>query len=298
MTAVNALPQKIAHEITAMILTGDLAPDAKLNTQRLADRFAVSRTPIREALALLEQQGVVQQQVNRGFYVKPVSARLKRQAMASASVALDGPPAYYKLAEDWLRDAVPEELTEVALIDRYQLSRAELTAILTRAVSEGWIERKAGYGWRLLPVAKTPVAQEQLYRMRLLLEPVALLEPSFSLNRQAALALQNDLKRVRDHAYLEWPADRLHALGVRFHEDLLQMSGNPFLVQAVQRVNRMRRLLEYRSMIDRHRVLDETTEHLEILGPLLAGDVVQTSFLMRQHIAKALLRKSKTQLVK
>lgn len=293
MTTSNALPQKIAHQITAMILTGDLAPEAKLNTQHLADRFAVSRTPVREALALLEQQGVIKQQVNRGFYVKPVSARLKRQAMATASVALDGPPAYYKLAEDWLRDAVPEEVTEVALLERYDLSRAELAAILTRAVSEGWIERKAGYGWRLLPVAKTPMAQEQLYRMRLLLEPAALLEPTFALNMQAARALQSDLERVRDYAHLEWPADRLHALGVRFHEDLLQMSGNPFLVQAVQRVNRMRVLLEYRSMIDRQRVLEETTEHLEILGPLLAGDVVQTSFLMRQHIAKALRRKNR-----
>jgi DNA-binding GntR family transcriptional regulator len=83
--------------------------------------------------------------------------------------------------------------------------------------------------------------------------------------------LRSDLERICDGAYLEWPEDRLHATGVTFHEELVRMGGNPFLYQAIQRVNRMRRLLEYRSMIDRPRILAETREHLEILAPVGRG---------------------------
>jgi len=70
------------------------------------------------------------------------------------------------------------------------------------------------------------------------------------------------------------------------------MSGNVFLHQAVRRINRMRRLLEYRVMIDRARALQETEEHLDILQTLERGDLVETSFRMRQHVALALERKS------
>jgi len=105
--------------------------------------------------------------------------------------------------------------------------------------------------------------------------------------------MRHDLERICDGAHLKWPADRLHDIGVRFHEELMRMSGNPFLYQAVQRVNRMRRLLEYRSIIDRTRVLQESTEHLEILDPIEAGDLVEASFRMRQHIGRALQRKQR-----
>lgn len=220
---------------------------------------------------------------------------MKAAALRSAGSGQDGPRAYYALAEDWVRDAIPEEVTESFLLDRYRIGRSELAAILTRAAAEGWIERKAGYGWRLLPVAKTAAAQEQLYRMRMLLEPAAFLEPTFALDRPTLDRLRNDLTRVAEGANLTWPADRLHGIGVAFHEDLIRMSGNPFLLQAVQRVNRMRRLLEYRSMIDRDRVLQETREHLAILEPLARGDLVETSFRMRMHVGRALDRKRPAQ---
>jgi DNA-binding GntR family transcriptional regulator len=287
----HGLPERIAAELTLLIVAGEMQPEAHLTTQGLAARFSVSRSPVRVALQLLEGQGLVRQESNRGYFVKPLTARTKATAMKSASSGHDGPKAYYDLAEDWVRDAVPEDVTESLLLERYRIGRSELAVVLTRAVSEGWIERKPGYGWRLLPVAKTPEAQAQLYRMRLLLEPAAFLEPTFKLDWPIVERLRSDLERVKDGAHQDWPADRLHGIGVAFHENLMRMSGNPFLHQAVQRVNRMRRLLEYRSMINRARVLTETSEHLEILDPLLRGDLVETSFLMRRHVAKALERK-------
>ena len=288
----DALPGRIATEMASLIASGDMPAEAHLTAQSIADRFSVSRSPVRTALRMLEEKGLVRQSRNRGYFVKPLTARTKSAAMKSASINRDGPRAYYVLAEDWVRDRIDSEVTETFLLDRYRVSRSELAAILTRAVAEGWIERKPGYGWRLLPVAKTPEAQAQLYRMRLLLEPAAFLEPTFTLDRPALERLHNDQERICDGAHLEWPEERLHATGVTFHEELMRMSGNPFLYQAIQRVNRMRRLLEYGSMIDRPRLLVEAREHREILAPVAAGDLVEASFLMRRHIARALERKS------
>lgn len=295
--STDGLAARIATELASEIVAGDVAVGTHMSTQGLAERFAVSRTPIRTALGILERQGFVRQARNRGYFVEAVPDRAKARAAPQTDAVTgrsEGPEAYFALAEDWLRDQVPEEVTENFLMERYQLSRSELAGVLTRASAVGWIERKPGYGWRLLPVAKTPEAQAQLYRLRLLLEPAAFLEPTFCLERDTIKRMRHDLERIRDGAHLKWPADRLHDIGVRFHEELMRMSGNPFLYQAVQRVNRMRRLLEYRSIIDRARVLQESTEHLEILEPLEAGDLVETSFRMRQHVGRALQRKQRS----
>ncbi len=61
---------------------------------------------------------------------------------------------------------------------------------------------------------------------------------------------------------------------------------------ALQRVNRMRRLMEYRAKIDRERLVVQCSEHLEILNLLENGDVIDASYKMRQHLSGALKRKS------
>jgi DNA-binding GntR family transcriptional regulator len=55
------------------ILSGELAPGAPLREQALADRFGVSRARLREALAALEQAGLVERAANRGAVVRRTS---------------------------------------------------------------------------------------------------------------------------------------------------------------------------------------------------------------------------------
>src|SRR3546814_17791283 len=72
--------------------------------------------------------------------------------------------------------------------------------------------------------------------------------------------LETDIDRL--------PAERLLESGSLFHEELIRMCGNPFLHMSLVRVNRMRRLLEYRANPDRQRLVVQCTEHLEILDAL------------------------------
>lgn len=55
------------------IVTGLLAPGARLDEVSLATRFAVSRTPIREALNQLSTSGLIEMRPRRGAIVTPVT---------------------------------------------------------------------------------------------------------------------------------------------------------------------------------------------------------------------------------
>lgn len=57
------------------ILARELHPGQKLSDLRLSEELAVSRTPVREALHRLVQDGIVRAEPHRGFYVASFSAR-------------------------------------------------------------------------------------------------------------------------------------------------------------------------------------------------------------------------------
>jgi len=60
----------IAGELEALIFTGELADGARLDEIKLAARFGVSRTPIREAFQWLINSGLVEQIPRRGVFVR------------------------------------------------------------------------------------------------------------------------------------------------------------------------------------------------------------------------------------
>jgi len=62
---------------------------------------------------------------------------------------------------------------------------------------------------------------------------------------------------------------------------------NEFFLDAIKRVNRLRRLIEYRVTLDRSRLTRQCHEHLEILDLLEAGKVAEASAYLRRHIEGA-----------
>jgi DNA-binding GntR family transcriptional regulator len=294
----SPLALRIAREISQMIAVGDIRPDAHVSTQKLADHFQVSRSPVREALQLLSEQGVLEQRRNRGFFARIGEASPPATGSEDGGDAVepaDGADPYYRLAEDWLRDTIASEVTEQFLRDRYRLTKAQLMDLLNRGTNEGWIERKQGYGWRLLPVAKTPEALEQIYRFRSVIEPASLLEPTFAPDRQVLAQLRRVQESMLAQDIERLPADRLLQAGTVFHEELAKLSGNLFFHQALVRANRMRRLLEYRSMLDRARLYVQCADHLQIIDLIERGENVEASYLMRRHLSGAIARKSPIQ---
>ncbi|MEM5385236.1 GntR family transcriptional regulator [Paraburkholderia phymatum] len=67
--ASSTKPEAIAERIRAAILEHRLAPGAKLTEAQLCDVFGVKRGPIRQALALLATDRLVDLEPNRGAFV-------------------------------------------------------------------------------------------------------------------------------------------------------------------------------------------------------------------------------------
>ncbi|MDQ4490799.1 GntR family transcriptional regulator [Sinomonas sp. ASV486] len=55
----GAVSQQIADELRARILSGALPPGTRIRQEQIAEEFGVSRLPIREALRIVESQGLV-----------------------------------------------------------------------------------------------------------------------------------------------------------------------------------------------------------------------------------------------
>lgn len=70
-----SVPDQLAAELARRILAGLLAPGQRLGEQELAAEFQVSRGPVREALRVLEREGLVTLNPRRGAMVTELSAR-------------------------------------------------------------------------------------------------------------------------------------------------------------------------------------------------------------------------------
>ena len=84
-TTVEGLVRSIADDI----VSGKLDPGARLDESSLALRYAVSRTPVREALSRLSAMGLVDRRPNRGAIVASVSDE-HLHSMFEAMAELEG----------------------------------------------------------------------------------------------------------------------------------------------------------------------------------------------------------------
>jgi len=69
------LRQKLYDQIKKDIITGRLPPGEQLNEGLIAERYDVSKTPVREALTSLHQSNLVEYRPNKGFFVTPITLR-------------------------------------------------------------------------------------------------------------------------------------------------------------------------------------------------------------------------------
>src|SRR5215468_6367050 len=96
----------LKRAITAMDIYGH-AREIRLDERRLSEGLGVSRTPIREAMTLLEQEGFVRTRPRRGIYVVRKSKR-EIVEMITVMAALESMAA--RLAAE---RALPSDITEL-----------------------------------------------------------------------------------------------------------------------------------------------------------------------------------------
>lgn len=67
------LSDHVAKIIRKMILNGSLMPGEKVNQVQLAESLNISRGPIREALRMLQNEGLIKHETNKGTFVTTLS---------------------------------------------------------------------------------------------------------------------------------------------------------------------------------------------------------------------------------
>jgi len=69
LTAPRTIAGQVAERLKAEILAGDRAAGSRLRQVEIAQRYGVSTTPVREALAALQREGLVRAHPQRGAVV-------------------------------------------------------------------------------------------------------------------------------------------------------------------------------------------------------------------------------------
>ncbi len=164
--------------------------------------------------------------------------------------------------------------------------------MLSRMMHEGWIDRLPGKGWEFQPMMDSPEVHEQSYRFRMLIEPAALLEPTYKIDVEGFARIRAQQQAMLAGKLLQYSRVEIFEIGAAFHEMIVGCSGNPFIIDGVKRINRLRRLIEYRGNTDRGRLVQQCKEHLQLLDMIESGDRIGAAGFLRQHLDTA--RKIKT----
>ncbi len=275
----SAATSGLARLIEQHIRSRDLAAGDHLSAQTLADLFGASRTPVNHALSLLANRGLLTHEPNRGYFIREPG---EETGPEPAQDLIE--QAYQAMARDRLSGALPQGVKEVELRARYQLTKAQLHLLLSRVTQEGWIERRAGYGWAFTEMLTTSEGLAETFRLRRLLEPASLLEPGYSMDKAAIEECRRVELAMLRGAFATMPLDALFDRGVRFHEAVVGGSRNRFFLDTIRRVNRIRRLLSYEAMTDRARYVGQAEQHLALLDLIEAGKTEDAAEALRRHL--------------
>ena len=150
---------EIRQEIEELIVAGRIAPGSVLRQDDLAQRFSVSRTPVREALRQLSAIGLVSFTPNRGVRVRALDRDEWAQTYR-ARAALEGATAEAAATRitieqlDDLADAGRQFAEQTALLRRHDLDQSARS----RAAVE-WVRANDCFHDIIIEAAAMPVLE-------------------------------------------------------------------------------------------------------------------------------------------
>ncbi|KJZ19002.1 GntR family transcriptional regulator [Loktanella sp. S4079] len=140
---------KITKELEHLVFTGELSDGERLDEIKLAKRFGVSRTPVREAIQKLATSGLVTQEPRRGAFVRqpgPVELLEMFEAMAELEAAC-GRLAAARISDEALEQLDAANSKCQAAIDQedpdlYYHENEHFHHLIYRASGNGFLEQE------------------------------------------------------------------------------------------------------------------------------------------------------------
>ena len=119
-SGISTVADRVFDQLRRAIVEGDIPAGSKLSEPVLAERFAVSRGPLREAMRRLESSNLLERRVNVGARVVTLSTE-RLLELYQVREALEGMAA--RLAAERMSDEAIEELKDLIEQHRQDVAR-------------------------------------------------------------------------------------------------------------------------------------------------------------------------------
>lgn len=174
-----------------------------------------------------------------------------------------------------------EVLMVQSLAAELELSRTPVREALVRLMHDGLVEEAPGRRFRVTDITMNGVVN--IYEVRERLEGLAVERFAGNCNDSNLKELEEIIASMRKSLELG-NYDDFMASDLRFHEVVIEHSGNDVLIgllrQLVDRVQRIR----YMTIGISHRMEDSLTEHSEVLNRIRAGDADGARTALLAHL--------------
>jgi DNA-binding GntR family transcriptional regulator len=134
------------------ILKGDLPPGTRLVIDDVASRFSISIIPVREALRLLQSEGLVVSVAHVGATVAPIS----RQSVAEVFTVLEG--------LEVVATRAATERASASDLDRLATIVEGMDAALAANATDHWAELNTRFHLAISELSAMPMLQEMMQR--------------------------------------------------------------------------------------------------------------------------------------
>lgn len=263
----RTLADEAYSRLKSRIMRSELAPGAKLSIDGLAKQLAFSHTPIREALARLESEGLLARRPLSGYTVEPLLSATEFADLFEIRMLLE-PLAARRAAERALLEA-PGGIG-LAEVGKGVESADGGTAARRLATGGGVIE----------PAGATAAQNDAIATAR---RGAAVLQGVGGFAEEAAA--------LRDRARTPEPsADKLDftEADARFHNAVAQLSGSVQLEKAIRRLDAHLHL--HRAYIEPESIGETEVEHVAVAEAIIAQQPVAAEEAMRRHLERSRIR--------
>ena len=279
----------LAQKIVQFALEQGMKRGDHLPELAVAEACGVSRTPIRSAFKLLEDNDIVERRAEGG-YVLSVESTEDFVAAGQSLRNLEG-----SLATRILADRAERRISDVqsvsALMRRYDAPRSAVLIALKVLSSDGLVAQLPGRAWAFQPMLDSPWAIDESFAMRLLLEPQAILAPGFVLDTKRVALLRKQMDELSNPSGGRMTAAGFRRLDLEFHCLIAECCGNRFIRGTLLAHHKLRSATQKDTSLPEFRLRQSLLEHQEILDSLERNQFELAADQMVLHLRRSSIRR-------
>jgi len=279
------------------IKSGRLPPGTPLTEYGLSQELSLSRMPVGRALQRLEEEGLLGRDGARGYVVvgAPRRSGRDRPELEIPEDALDlvrGRSEWQKIWDRVQGDLVAcmpfgrYKIIEMTMAGHYGVSRTVTRDLLARLETLGLVEREGRSQCFLRHL--TPALMSELYQVRRLLEPAALLEAAPLLDREDLERRRADLRTAED-LYPDIPPGGLAKYEQDLHVDTTNLCPNRSLVSLMRQTQTL--ILATNQLLPLYLGMPNSepffAEHRLVFELLLGGAPEAAALALEAHLKSA-----------